>query len=207
MRSVGKSMKVAHRNRSDKTEALNQMLSSYRATPHPSLGIAPGNMMFRSGYQKDFPRRRVNDDTITAALHADREDRERKAQETNMSNHRTQSEMYPNQLVYIRNNSQGKFDPIFGPEVYKVVDIKGNGATLLRLSDSKIFRRHLDDIKDATTATSREPDSMCWVNTPQPAPLPDTLPGPASVLVNSGWCNVDERNILPSRTRGAMATS
>ena len=54
MRPLGKCMKAAHRERRDKEEDLNQMLGSYRATPHPSTGIAPGNIIFRSGYQKDF---------------------------------------------------------------------------------------------------------------------------------------------------------
>ena len=51
---------------------------------------------------------------------------------------------------------------MFGPELHKVVDIRGNGATLLRLSDSKIFRRHLDDIKVATQVD--EQTEMCWVD-------------------------------------------
>ncbi len=208
-------MKVAHQEKGDKEQALNQMLSSYRATPHPSTGIAPGNIVFRSGYQKDFPRQCVNDDTIRAALSADREDRERKAREVNLSNHRMQSDMQPNQLVYIRNNARGKFDPIFGPELHKVVDIKGNGVTLLRLSDSKVMRRHLDDVKDATAVGTSELDDMCWINTPQQAPQTAVAPPPNTTLLaqapttplfNNGWCNVDERNTLPGRRRGGDGT-
>ena len=47
MRPLGKAMKAAHNEKSNKKKALNDMLSSYRATPHPSTGIAPGDMMFR----------------------------------------------------------------------------------------------------------------------------------------------------------------
>ena len=68
-------------------------------------------------------------------------------------------------------------DPIFGPELYKVVDIKGDGTTLLRLSDSTIFRRHLDDIKDASAISPAEPGEMCWIDgnvskSPQREPQP-----------------------------------
>ena len=73
MRPLGKSMKAAHQQKSNKEEALNQMLSSYRATPHPSTGIAPGNIMFRAGYKKDFPRIHVDEETIKAAIGADQQ--------------------------------------------------------------------------------------------------------------------------------------
>ena len=91
------------------------MLSSYRATPHPSTGIAPGSIMFRSRYKKDFPCVKVDDIDVQVALQSDRESRQQKGNVINASNHRMQSRVLPNQLVYIRNNQRTKFDPIFGP--------------------------------------------------------------------------------------------
>ncbi len=204
MRPLGKTMKAAHSSRGNKDEALNQMLSNYRATPHPSTGIAPGNIMFHSGYRKDFPRIKVNENSIEAALSADREERERRALETNKSNHRTPSNLQPNQLVFIRNNKRNKFDPIFGPELHKVVDLKGNGVVLLRLSDDKIVRRHCDDVKVATAVTT-EDNKTCWIDgnlttsntTQQPSDNP-VIPPP---VINNGWCNISEDNILPNRSR------
>ena len=156
------------------------MLSSYRATPHPSTGIAPGNIMFRAGYKKDFPRIHVDEETIKAAIGADIEERERKGREANASNHRVQTQLLPNQLVYIRNNRRNKFDPIFGPEVHKVVDVKGNGTILLRLSDSKIVRRHLDDVKDATAVINSTTDQTCWINSNPTAPQSEPTDAPTS---------------------------
>ena len=121
-------MKSAHYNRDDKTHALNEMLSSYRATPHPSTGLAPGSIMFRSGYKKDFPRTTATDADIQSALKSDRDNRQLKGDTINASNHRVQSHITPNQLVFTRNMERRKFDPIFGPELYKVVDVKGNGV-------------------------------------------------------------------------------
>ena len=164
MRPLGKCMKAAHNEKVDKKRALNDMLSSYRATPHPSTGIAPGSMMFRSGYKKDFPRSSIDEETITKALHSDRDKKEKRWQEINKSNHRIQTKIKEGQLVFTRNNIRNKFDPIFGPELYKVVDIKGNGTTLLRLSDSTIFRRHLDDIKDASAISPAEPGETCCID-------------------------------------------
>ena len=177
MRPIGKCMKSAHYSRDDKTRALNEMLSSYRATPHPSTGLAPGNIMFRSGYKKDFPRTSAKDADIKVALNADRENRKVKGETINASNHRTQCNIVPNQLVFSRNMDRKKFDPIFGPELYKVVDVKGNGVSLIRLSDSKLVRRHLDDVKDATQVTEEE--ETWWVDDNVPCndlPLENPLP-------------------------------
>ena len=46
MKPLGKTMKSAHYNNSDKEEALKELLSSYRATPHPATGEAPGAILF-----------------------------------------------------------------------------------------------------------------------------------------------------------------
>ena len=162
MRPIGKCMKSAHFSRDNKTQTLNEMLSSYRATPHPSTGLAPGNVMFRSGYKKDFPRTSATEAEIETALKSDRNNRQLKGDTINSSNHRTQSDIVTNQLVFTRNMQRRKFDPIFGPELYKVVDVKGNGVSLMRLSDSKLVRRHLDDVKDATQVM--EEDETCWVD-------------------------------------------
>ena len=74
-----------------------------------------------------------------------------------------QTVLYPNnQLVYVRNNERRKFDPLFGPQLHKVIDVRGNGTTLLRLDDDRIIRRHLDDVKDVSLARLEE-DNTCWV--------------------------------------------
>ena len=169
MRPVGKAMKAAHHSKTNKKHALNEMLSSYRATPHPSTGISPGDVVFRSGYKKDFPRSAVTEDVVKDAFKSDRENRHLKGNQANASNHRMHSLVVPNQVVFVRNNNRTKFDPIFGPQLHKVVDVKGNGTTLIRLSDDKIVRRHLDDIKDASALETTTDEDMCWI-------APDTPP-------------------------------
>ena len=196
MRPLGKSMKAAHYNKQNKDEALNQMLSNYRATPHPSTGIAPGDMMFRSGYKKDFPRRVVTANEIVEALEADRDLRTRKGDAMNESNHRCATIVVPGDNVLVRNMVRNKFDPLFGPVLHKVIDIKGNGVTLLRSSDDKLVRRHLDDVKPAVW-TDEEYDG--WMDTfPQgnyvPADGGEVLQG-----VVEGEEDVGE--VLPPRRR------
>ena len=57
MKPLEKTMKSANLNKGDKEKALNGLLAQYRATPHPATGVAPGNIMFSSGYRRDFPCR------------------------------------------------------------------------------------------------------------------------------------------------------
>ena len=38
---IGKTMKIAHHNKTPATEALSQLLNNYRNTPHPATGIPP----------------------------------------------------------------------------------------------------------------------------------------------------------------------
>jgi hypothetical protein len=195
-------MKAAYNNNTDKNQALNEMLSSYRATPHPATGIAPGNMLFRAGYKKDFPRTKADQDEVNAALAADREKKRVHWEEINLSNHRVESNILPNQLVYTRNNVRNKFDPIFGPELYQVVDVKGNGTTLLRLSDCQLFRRHLDDVKDASAVEAARScnNDTCWINSDLPIPLDIPHPFP-----NNNNNNVNNPNNIPPAAAAAEA--
>ena len=57
-----------------------------------------------------------------------------------------------------RNNRRNKFDPLFGPELYKVVEVKGAGLSILRLWDNRLFDRHKDDVKKVDAHLLVEPN-------------------------------------------------
>lgn len=58
MRGVGKTMKIAKQNHVNEKDALSQLLSNYRDTPHPATGVPPAAMLFRDNPQTSiFPRR------------------------------------------------------------------------------------------------------------------------------------------------------
>ena len=171
MRPIGKAMKAAHYNRQDKREVLDQMLSSYRATPHPATNLPPGDVMFRSGFKKDFPRQTPCDEDIQTALEKDRESRQEKSLTINSSNHRMASQISVGDKVIVRNMVRNKFDPIFGPDIHVVVEIRGNGTTLHRLSDDMLLRRHLDDVKPVEYFVTH--DDSCWLDATTPVPLND----------------------------------
>ena len=61
MKPLGKALKAAYYNRDSAQQAIDEMLKSYRSTPHPATGVAPGDILFRHGYQTDFPRKSYTD--------------------------------------------------------------------------------------------------------------------------------------------------
>ena len=162
MRPLGKALRAAHFNKKDKHTAIKEVLATYRATPHPATGVPPGDLLLRSGYRKDFPRRQLTEQQIREAQMQDRAQRMSREDQMNRSTHRKKSIYTPGDLVYIRNMQRCKFDPIFGPELYKVLCTEGSGLLLESLADNKSFRRHCDDVKPAVSQGKIE-DHTIWI--------------------------------------------
>ena len=59
MKPLGKTMKICHQNKNKEKDCLQQLLRNYRDTPHPATSVPPGAMLFRDGYQTDFPRQGI----------------------------------------------------------------------------------------------------------------------------------------------------
>ena len=57
MKTLGKCLKIANRNGTDKEQAICDLLIAYQTTPHSSTGLSPGEMLFRHGYRGTFPNR------------------------------------------------------------------------------------------------------------------------------------------------------
>ena len=145
---LGKTMKVAHYNLQDKQEAINQLLTNYRATPHSSTGIAPGDMLFRDGYKADYPH--VSGTTevqVRDAIKRDQEQREKRCEMQNQSKYRQEQPLTAGDTVITRNNSRStKFEPIFDPNPCTVETTEPGGAICLT-AEGSMRRRHIDDIK------------------------------------------------------------
>jgi hypothetical protein len=152
MRPLGKAMKIAHHNHANKDQALNQLLANYRATPHSATGVAPGDIMFRSGYKTGFPATRpLTDKEVKEAREMDIQQRSERTDRLNNSTHRKEDDIQVGDRVYTRiNNRTSKFQPLFDPNTSKITSI-GNGGVTCTNSSGKTQRRHLDDVKKATS--------------------------------------------------------
>ena len=150
MKSVGKTMKIATQDRVSEKDALSQLLSNYRDTPHPATGVTPNDMMFRDPPQSSFPRREITQQQIDNARTRDAELKDIRQQKINASKYRQESVFRVGDTVLIRNfNKTSKYDPLFQRSPLVVKEVQNNGRCLIlqRLSDGKVYQRHPDDVK------------------------------------------------------------
>lgn len=167
MKPIGKCMKAAHYHRKDKAEALDEWLSAYRATPHSATGLAPGDILFRHGYGSTFPRAKpATDDEVRESLERDRQCREERDEELNLT--RRRDDFQVGDEVLMKNPAHTKFQPAYGPEPRTIVAVGKEGVTGVD-KRGRIWRRHQDDTKPVptpkdqatpTTAGSSEQGSM-----------------------------------------------
>ena len=143
-------MKIAHQHRTSEKDALSQLLSNYRDTPHPATGITPNDMLFRDPPQSSFPRRNISEQSIKDARARDVDLKDIRQQKINASKYRKESAFQVGDTVLIRNfHKTSKYDPFFqlSPLVVTSIQNSGRCLTLQRLSDGKVYQRHPDDVK------------------------------------------------------------
>ena len=145
MKPLGKCLKIANLEGKDHETAVNQLLASYRATPHSATNMAPGDIMFRHGYGGSFPKTTIpSDKDVERAIWHDQEQREIRDLEKNRNRRRPSIQV--DDTVMARNNVRRKFEPVFGPEEYTVTTVSKGGVTM-RNAEGKERRRHLDDVR------------------------------------------------------------
>lgn len=148
MKPLGKAMKIAHQEGSNKQESLKNLLTAYRSTPHPATGESPGNLLFRDGYNYDFPRKSLTEEEVLRAYEQDALSKRNRQNILNSSRHRIKSSIDIGDTVIARNfTRQRKFDPVFGPDLYQVMAQESSGFVVKRMRDGKTQRKHSDDLK------------------------------------------------------------
>ena len=117
MKPLGKTMKIAHHNKSSKKEALTSLLQNFRDTPQQATMLTPGAMMFRDGYRATFPRVSATSKEVENAHIRDRNQKKERESKINTSKFRKQNNISIGDTVFIRNpDKKKKFDPNFSPE-------------------------------------------------------------------------------------------
>ena len=129
---------------------LQSFLQTYRDTPHSATGIEPGNMIFRDGYQSNFPRKSYSSEEVSKANLRDSLNKEARKDEYNSSRHTRAAQFRIGDQVLVRNFSkQTKFEPYFLPERYIVSDTLAQGKIILVQSSrtGRYLKRHPNDLK------------------------------------------------------------
>ena len=150
MKSVGKTMKIAHQHKQGEAAALSNLLNNYRNTPHPATRITPNDMFFRDSPQSIFPRKKVCDDDVYNARIHDANTKQKRQESINAGKYRKSSQYVVGDTVRIRNyNRTSKYHPYFQYEPLQITDVQNGGRclTLQRICDGAMFQRHPDDVK------------------------------------------------------------
>ena len=147
MKPLGKALKAALYNRDSAQQAVDYLLKAYRSTPHPATGLPPGNVLFRYGYNTEFPTAPCSDEEVRAGVLKDEEQKRQRTESTNASIKRRKSHLKPGDKVVLKDYPKGrKFDPLYGGEVVEVIEVEERGVVVMdSYGDTK--RRHMDDIK------------------------------------------------------------
>ena len=169
MKPLGKCMKIAHHNNVNKNRALNQLLSNYRATPHSSTGVPPGDILFRSGYRAGLPATDpLTDEQVEEARRKDIEQRTARTDKLNTSKYRKEDDIQVGDTVYTRiNNRTSKFQPIFDPTPRTVTSV-GKGGVICTDETGTAQRRHLDDVKKTTSNQNTAKQQVANTHTTTP---------------------------------------
>ena len=150
MKPLGKAMKIGFSQKQSEKDSLQQFLQNFRDTPHPSTGISPSAMLFRDGVRTNLPRAHCSDEDVTDARQNDRDTKDLRKEKFNASRHTKPSEFFMGEQVLVRNfYKKSKFEPVFLPERYVVIDVLANGKIILVQSSrtGSFLRRHPNDLK------------------------------------------------------------
>ena len=140
MKCLGKVIRTAHIENKDWKSALNSFLMAYRATPHPSTGMAPASLL--------YPGRRFRTllPSYPAAGKAE-EDVQRfneramaRSKAFQDSKRRTKpSSLGLGDTVLVRQQKRNKLTSYYNPDPFKIVAVKGSMITAAR-NGQKIVR-------------------------------------------------------------------
>ena len=150
MKPLGKAMKIGFNQQASETQTLQSFLQTYRDTPHPSTGVAPGAMLFRDGYRSNVPRTVLSEQEVRQARDLDTYNKDQRKQQYNASTRVKPSNFQIGDQVLVRNfYKQSKFEPYFLPERFIVMDTLADGKIILVQSSrtGKFYRRHPNDLK------------------------------------------------------------
>ena len=110
-------------------------------------------MLYRDGQRSIFPRVTATEAEVKEARKRDLLLKQKHQQLVNAGKYKSDSEFTVGEHVLVRNyHRQRKFDPIFLPEDFVVVEISQDERclTVERVSDGSQLKRHPDDLKKFT---------------------------------------------------------
>ena len=182
MKCLGKIVRTAHIENRDWKRALDNFLLSYRATPHPSTGVAPAHLMYPGRrYKTRLPCHSSPSISKAAVEDFNRRAMKSAKQYADQRRHTQQSNISVGDTVLVRQKKHNKLSSFYNPLPYKVTSMKGSMITAERqghqmVRNSSFFKKVY--VQDVGSSKMQRP-SKETVKIP-PSGLPVFTPDPPS---------------------------
>lgn len=194
MQTLNKTEQIASlqgKNRLERRNAVQDMLTAYRSTPHPATGVAPyealkgTSVRTKLDYIEPEPQRNEKDDLI------DRRDAEykQKMKQQREGRKTRENNLLLGDYVLVKQPRKNKWSTPYEPVFYVVCNIHGSQITARRVTDGRTVCRDASQFKlaNAVINTSDEPEKSEEAQTPQAVPdleIPEKV-NPPSVPPNT----------------------
>jgi hypothetical protein len=171
MRCIGKILRTTVVEGKIWKQELFKFLRAYRATPHSSTKIPPGNIMFRGGFHTRFPNVATTKFEIPNVAERDERAKQKMKEYADRRRRTSYHDLHVNDIVYMRQKCQNKMMAAYDHLPYKVTAVKGNMITVKRGSkmvtrNSSFFKiargshtTDIDDILEDDGRSEAEPNS------------------------------------------------
>ena len=142
----------------DAMAEINKRLQAYRATPHPTTGKAPAELMYGGRrYRTRLPERKQEPQQSEAVREARETDREKKVKQKHYKDRRRYVKPHNlsrGDLAQLA-QKQTKRDPPYDPRPYRIIMVRGHQITVKRngkevTRDAKKWKKFKESNKEAT---------------------------------------------------------
>ena len=161
MKCLGKIVRTAFIENKDWKAELDRFLLAYRATPHPSTGVAPAQLMYPGRpYRTLLPNQTSTAVSKQAVADFNRRTMAAAKAYADQKRNAAPCALIQGDSVLVRQQKRNKLTSFFDPRPLLVVDVKGSMITAVRdewkiVRNSSFFKKIPDQGCRATTATSR----------------------------------------------------
>ena len=133
MKCLGKIVRTAHIENRDWKTAVDRFMMAYRATPHPSTGVAPAHLMFPGRRFKTLlPSQAPALVSKRAVAKFNREAMRAAKSYADKKRNAVPSSIRVGDSVLVRQRKLNKLTPPYDPSPYRVVAVKGSMVTAMR---------------------------------------------------------------------------
>ena len=195
----------------DPREVLHKYLMHYRATPHPTTGVSPAEMLNNRKIRTKLPQYFSKDESVEARQVRENHDAKKLAQKKHFDKGRRAhpKEVKPGDQILIK-QQKSTTKPPFDPRPFTVVGVHGNQIDAQR---GATFRRR---DKNSVKVLKKRPDHLIpsWERSQQGIEFTDyndldiegSWPGPSSVSANKVSLEVHsgEHPVLTKSDTGGM---